>query len=62
VIRGEEDFNRHVDYLHINPVKHGYVLKVADWPYSSFHQYVSLGILPVDWAGIGICESGLDLE
>jgi len=61
-IRDEEDFRRHVDYIHFNPVKHGYVQKVADWPYSSFHQYVRLGILPVDWAGIGICESGLDLE
>jgi len=60
-IRNEEDFNRHVDYIHINPVKHGYIQKVADWPYSSFHQYVRLGILPVDWAGIGICESGVDL-
>ena len=62
VFRDEEDFNRHVDYIHINPVKHGYVKKVADWPYSSFHQYVRLGILPVDWAGIGNCEFGLDLE
>ncbi len=62
VIRDEEDFNRHVNYIHINPVKHGYVKKVDDWPYSSFHQYVRLGILPVDWAGIGNCEFGLDLE
>ena len=62
VVRDKEDFNRHVDYIHINPVKHGYVKKVADWPYSSFHQYVRLGILPVDWAGIGNCEFGLDLE
>jgi putative transposase len=51
-IRDEEDFRRHVDYIHFNPVKHGYVQKVADWPYSSFHQYVRLGILPEDWAGI----------
>ena len=61
-IRDEEDFRRHVDYIHFNPVKHGYVQKVADWPYSSFHQYVHFGILTVDWAGIGICEFGLDLE
>jgi len=33
----------------------------ADWPHSSFHQYVRLGILPVDWAGIGDCEFGVDL-
>lgn len=61
-IRDEEDFKRHVDYIHFNPVKHGYVQKVADWPHSSFHQYVRLGILPVDWAGIGDCEFGVDLE
>ncbi|MDO9047857.1 MAG: transposase [Methylobacter sp.] len=61
-IRDEEDFRRHVDYIHFNPVKHGYVQKVSDWPYSSFHQYVRLGILPVDWAGIGNCEFGSDLE
>ena len=61
-IRDEEDFRRHVDYIHFNPVKHGYVQKVVEWPYSSFHQYVRLGILPVDWAGSGICKSGLDLE
>jgi putative transposase len=60
-IRDEEDFRRHVDYIHFNPVKHGYVQKVADWPYSSFHQYVRLGILPEDWAGIGD-EFDEDLE
>jgi putative transposase len=51
-IRDEEDFRRHVDYIHFNPMKHGYVQKVADWPYSSFHRYVRLEILPEDWAGI----------
>ena len=61
-IRDEEDFRQHVDYIHYNPVKHGYVQKVVEWPYSSFHQHVRLGILPVDWAGSAICESGLDLE
>jgi putative transposase len=60
-IRDEEDFRRHVDYIHFNPVKHGYVQKVADWPYSSFHRYVRLGILPLDWSWIGDCEFGIDL-
>ena len=36
VIRDEGDYERHVDYLHYNPVKHGHVTRVADWPYSSF--------------------------
>jgi putative transposase len=47
----EDDFARHVDYIHINPVKHGLVTRVGDWPYSSFHRMVKLGIYPEDWAG-----------
>jgi putative transposase len=50
-IRDEGDFARHVDYIHFNPVKHGLVQRVRDWPYSSFHRYVREGILPDDWAG-----------
>jgi putative transposase len=50
-IRDEVDFARHVDYIHFNPVKHGLVGRVRDWPYSSFHQYVRRGLLPYDWAG-----------
>jgi len=50
-IRDETDFARHVDYIHLNPVKHGLVACVADWRYSSFHRYVRDGRLPRDWAG-----------
>src|SRR5215475_5965889 len=50
-IRDEADFERHVDYIHINPLKHGLVTRVRDWPHSSFHRYVQQGLLPVDWAG-----------
>ncbi|MBR0784277.1 REP-associated tyrosine transposase [Bradyrhizobium iriomotense] len=50
-IRDEDDFARHVDYVHFNPVKHGYVRSVRDWEHSSFHRYVRLGVLPEDWAG-----------
>jgi len=49
-IRDGRDFERHVDYIHFNPVKHGYVARASDWPYSSFHRFVREGILPVDWA------------
>lgn len=49
-IRDEDDFARHVDYIHINPVKHGYVARTADWRHSSFHRYVRQGLLPPDWA------------
>jgi len=52
MIRDERDFERHVDYVHWNPVKHGWVERVADWPYSSFHGYVQRGVLPSDWAWV----------
>jgi putative transposase len=50
-IRDPESLARRIDYLHFNPVKHGYVQRVEDWPYSSFHTFVARGILPRDWAG-----------
>jgi putative transposase len=50
-IRNEQDFERHVDYVHVNPVKHRLVSQAIDWPYSSFHAYVRRGVLPADWAG-----------
>jgi putative transposase len=50
-IRDEDDYARHVEYIHFNPLKHGLVSRVREWPYSSFHRYVRLGILPNDWAG-----------
>jgi putative transposase len=50
VIRDEVDYERHVDYIHYNPVKHGHVTRVADWPHSSFHRYVQSGIYDLEWA------------
>jgi putative transposase len=50
-IRDDADFERHVDYIHYNPVKHGLVARVADWPHSSFHRYVEQGVLPKNWGG-----------
>jgi putative transposase len=51
LIRDQSDFNRHVDYVHWNPVKHGWVRRVADWPHSSFHAFRQRGIYPEDWGG-----------
>ncbi|TVT72954.1 MAG: transposase [Denitromonas halophila] len=48
-IRDVSDLRRHVDYIHFNPVKHGLVGQVKDWPLSSFHRYVAEGRLPADW-------------
>ena len=56
-IRDETDFRHHVDYVHYNPVKHGWVKRVAQWPHSTFHRYVRGGIYPQDWAG-GESEEG----
>ena len=51
-IADEHDLRRCVDYCYINPVKHGLVKAVADWPYSSFHLDVKRGNYPADWAGV----------
>lgn len=51
-IRDDHDYERHVDYIHFNPIKHGLVTRVGDWPHSSFHRYVRDGLLPHDWAGL----------
>ena len=50
-VRDETDYARHMDYIHFNLMKHGYVSRVQDWPYSSFHRMVRLGVYPDDWAG-----------
>ena len=51
LIRDDEDYGRHVEYCYINPVKHGLVTRVRDWPFSSFHRDVAAGLFPQDWAG-----------
>jgi putative transposase len=50
-IRDEVDFERHLDYIHFNPVRHGYVDRAIDWPHSTFHRYVRNGVYPADWGG-----------
>jgi putative transposase len=54
-IRNEDDLKCHVEYIHYNPVKHGIVENVADWPWSSFHRYVNEGLYDSQWG------QGLDL-
>jgi putative transposase len=49
VLRDETDYARHVEYIHYNPVKHGYVPTPLEWLYSSFRRYVGEGIYPPDW-------------
>ena len=50
VMTDESDLRNHMDYVHINPVKHGHVVRASDWPYSSIHRYIGLGLMPLDWA------------
>jgi putative transposase len=49
-IRDDADYAAHVDYVHINPLKHGYVDSVIDWPFSTFRRFVDAAVYPPDWA------------
>jgi putative transposase len=60
IIRDEPDFHRHLDYLHWNPVKHGYVKTPMDWPYSTIHRFVAQGHYPSNWGGGGVEEYPMD--
>jgi putative transposase len=51
LIRDERDLRNHIDDIHFNPVKHGYVVRACDWPHSSFHRDARAGRLPQGWAG-----------
>lgn len=51
LIRDERDYEKHVDYIHYNPVKHRHVGCAAEWPYSSIHRYIAEGMMPRDWGG-----------
>ena len=49
LLRNEADWHTHMDYIHYNPVKHGYVQSPYDWPYGSFRRAVKQGLYPEDW-------------
>ena len=61
LIRDETDYQQHIDYIHWNPVKHGWVESVKDWPHSSFHRYVEKGIYPSEWASADDNDGDMDL-
>jgi putative transposase len=50
-IRDEQDYAAHVDYVHFNPVKHGFVQTPGAWPYSTFHRAVAQGVYSSAWRG-----------
>ena len=51
-IRDENDWRRHIDYIHFNPVKHGYVPSANEWPYSSFGRCVDKGWYDRHWGSV----------
>ncbi len=57
-IRDDADFARHVDYIHFNPVKHGWVKQVQEWPHSTFHRFVKQGLCPPTWTGTDVVKDG----
>ncbi len=61
VIRDERDFRQHMNYIHYNPVKHGYVDNPKDWPFSSLHRLVANGLYEEGWAAAADVI-GLDLD
>lgn len=42
-IRDEADYAAHLRYCWFNPVKHGFVARPEDWPYSSVHRDIEAG-------------------
>jgi putative transposase len=59
-IRDENDLQTHVDYVHYNPVKHGWTNRAADWPHSSIHRSIRNGWLTVDWGVAPECFENAD--
>ncbi len=61
LIRDEDDLEQHVNYIHYNPVKHGHVKRVTDWPHSSIHRFLEEGWRMPDWEVVAReCRLGLD--
>ena len=56
LIRHDADLQAHMNNVRLNPVKHGLVRRVADWPHSTFHKMVEAAIYSLDWAG-GMVET-----
>ncbi|MEO1339984.1 MAG: transposase [Cyanobacteria bacterium J06635_13] len=57
IIRDEADFQKHLDYIHYNPVKHGLVSCPHFWSYSSFDKWVKRDRYTPDWCCV--CQNRL---
>lgn len=51
-IRDENDWQKHMDYIHYNPVKHGLVQAPGDWQHSSFNYWVEKGLYEKNWGSM----------
>jgi putative transposase len=49
IIRDQEDMNNHFDYIHYNPVKHGYAARPEDWSHSTYHFWLERGYYTIGW-------------
>ncbi len=56
-IKNEEELNKQINYIHYNPVKHGYIHSVKDWDFSSFHKFVQLGLYEENWGSLKDIEN-----
>jgi len=61
-IRDENELNNHINYIHYNPVKHGYAKSVKDWEYSSFHKFVKNGLYDINWGSNTNIKELIDLD
>ncbi|MGK5094177.1 transposase [Deltaproteobacteria bacterium TL4] len=52
-LRDEDDYWRHVDYIHYNPVKHGWVKEPVQWQWSSVHRFIEEKRISPDWGSEG---------
>ena len=58
----EKDLNNQINYIHYNPVKHGYATSVKDWEYSSFHKFVKKGLYDINWGSNTDIKEIIDLN
>jgi putative transposase len=49
VIKDDNDFEKHLDYIHWNPVKHGYVNDPLHWQWSTFSKWFEDGFYDDAW-------------
>ena len=61
-IRDENELNNHINYIHYNPVKHGYAKSVNDWEFSTFHKFVKNGLYDINWGSNTDIKEIIDLN